>query len=336
MKQVTIHGGVHKTGTSSIQEALHAPINASRLEIEGFWVPRSLPPNQSQFFVSAFGSRPEKYHANAKHNLSRDEIERRIARQTDRLLEDLGAAAATHIVFSGEDISTLGEGELRKLGASLTNWFGSGAHPRFIFYTRHPESFVESAIQQNVKGNGMTIERSKSWHIQRCSEKYESIVCRFESVFGADSVELFSFEQARQRYGSVVAHFGKILSPRLELQEPGWRNRGICDQIVRFISECNAAGHELCSSDREILFRLPGSRGSVLSEADRVEIAEISHRDRKFLSERFGISYPDRPADSTEKMISDSDFCQAAKQVLPSLEHESRRMFVDFLIRMGG
>ena len=332
--EVIVHAGVHKTGSSSIQQALQSPLNALIFEREGIWIPRNLPANQSHFFVSAFGLRPERYHANVRDGLGPREVKDLVKGQVKRLLSDLGRARFQKIVFSGEDISTLAPKELENLRAAFNEWFGVDAQVGFALYSRRPESFVESAIQQNVKGNGMTIERSRAWHVQSCHEKYKTIVERVELVFGPDAVQVYGFEDSTSRFGSVVRHFGKVVLRGLELSDPERQNSAISDQTVRFLSECHADGHAVGLDDQKLLGQLPGSHGSLLTEGDRKEIAELSLGDRIFLHERFGIDYRDPPTEKSNGRRDDSGYCEAAKLILPLLEPSTKSRFAEFLSRI--
>lgn len=331
MISVIVHAGVHKTGSSSIQQALQCPLNAPLFERTGIWVPRNLPPNQSHFFVNAFGLRPERYHANVRDGLGPREIKDLVEGQIERLLGDLGRESIQKIVFSGEDISTLLPEELDNLRAGFIEWFGVDAQIRFVVYTRRPESFVESAIQQNVKGNGMTIERSRSWHVQSCHQKYRTIVERLESVVGPDAVQVYGFENSTAGFGSVVRHFGNVALSGLDLQDPGRQNSAISDETVRFLSECNAEGHAVGVEDQKLLGQLPGSRGTLLTENDRKMIAELSFEDRMFLNERFGIDYLGEPIENSRESRDESGYCATAKRVLPSLEPATQGRFGHFL-----
>lgn len=336
MTKIIVHAGVHKTGSSSIQQALRSPLNALLFEREGIWIPRNLPANQSHFFVSAFGLRPEKYHANVRDGLGPSEVKDLVEGQVKRLLSDLERATFQKIVFSGEDVSTLLPAELENLRSAFIEWFGVDAQVGFVLYSRRPESFVESAIQQNVKGNGMTIERSRSWHVQSCYEKYKTIVEHLESVFGPDAVQVYGFEESTCCFGSVVSHFGKMVIPGVELKDPGRKNSAISDQSVRFLSECHAEGHAVAAGDQKLLGQLPGSHGTLLTERDRKEIAELSLGDRKFLRKRFGIDYLGMTTEKPNGRREESGYCEAAELILPFLEPATKSLFADFLSRICG
>lgn len=329
--RIILHAGVHKTGSSSIQEALRYSTNLEILGQHNVCVPLTLPANQSQFFVSSFGSFPERYHANAREGLDRAAIANRIQAQTSKMLDCLLAKGCQTIVFSGEDISTLSVLELQSLREALCNWFGRRIRISVFIYTRHHISFVQSAIQQNVKGNDMTVGQSRDWHMKNCQGKYRSVCERFESVFRPGALEVFSFEQATRESGSVVAHFGGCVTEGLKLHESGRRNSAVSDEVVRFISICRESGYRIPDQDLSEIAVLPGSRGGLLRDLEKSEIAELSADDRRYLEERWGIVYTDMPA-SEECISSESPlrFKRAAKELASSLSRETRERLEAF------
>src|SRR3989304_5866607 len=78
VSEIILHVGLHKTGTSSIQETLFLNENNKILKNHGFLYPKNWVPNHSIPVYSAFCDNPEKYHANIKLGYNLSEIEEKI------------------------------------------------------------------------------------------------------------------------------------------------------------------------------------------------------------------------------------------------------------------
>jgi hypothetical protein len=67
MRELFLHVGMHKTGTTSIQQTLHA--NRARLQRAGLSYFEAEETNHSRTVFSAFAEAPHLYHANRRQGL---------------------------------------------------------------------------------------------------------------------------------------------------------------------------------------------------------------------------------------------------------------------------
>ena len=232
---VILHLGVHKTGTSSIQRSLWAAANRNELLEQGVYFPLSLNWNHSEFFHSAFSDSPEQYHTNKARGESRVEIVSRVARQQLRLSREISGLNGYSIVFSGEDGSILTERGLARLRDYLEKIIPKLRAFDVIVYTRHPVSYVGSAVQENVKGNQLTLEFARDWHISVSEGRYGKLWERLKNVFGSENVHFRAFENAKKKTSGVVGDFADLLGLCVDSIDIKTVNTSISDEVVRVL-----------------------------------------------------------------------------------------------------
>jgi len=195
MKEVVIHIGPHKTGTTSIQEVLngysdqttkYAALGSS---------------NHSQYFTGAFSGSYESSHL-FQHYLKK---EKDLIRQRFRskLKDELssGFSAYERIIFSGESVSALTESELKELHSFLLIF---AEKVTIVAYCREPISLTSSIFQQVVKGGKCSFDIK--------IKKYRDYFEKFLNVFGHNNVIIRPFDKELFFNGSLIADFSNILN----------------------------------------------------------------------------------------------------------------------------
>ena len=76
ISEIFLHVGLHKTGTTSIQNTLFSKMNSKFLEDNGYLYPKHWPSNHSIPLYSSFCNHPEKYHINIKKEQGIEEIKK--------------------------------------------------------------------------------------------------------------------------------------------------------------------------------------------------------------------------------------------------------------------
>lgn len=347
-KTIILHIGLHKTGTSSIQATLKH--NQELLRERGVLYPGFLPANHSQFFINAFSERAEHYHANRRQGLDMTAIAEQASEQMDRLGRALTRFGGPTILLSGEDACTLQAPEVAQVRSRLDALAGSvGVNTgyRVLLYTRNPAAFVSSAMQENVKGNGMRLEDSRELHIRNAAGRYRRIHEAWSAAFGEDAVEFRGFETACKAPGGLIGDFLRSVGVAGEGIEPRLSNEGISDEVTEFLSSLylpgSGAGHgrlqdcetriELTPQDRETLFALRGSKGGLLSLDERIRTWDVVADDMRFLQSRFGITY-DRPAAGRAAPDGKfaTDFLHDLARALPRLSAPACEALLHFLL----
>ena len=331
---IVLHIGLHKTGTSSIQETLHR--NRDRLAGRGLLYPRTLPANHSNLFYNAFAAAPETYHANRARGLTREEIAARTEPTLTALREEVAASDCSTIVFSAEDACTFDAATAARAHAFFSTLV-PGATVEILLYTRHPIDYIASAVQENVKGNGLTIERAKAIHMKAAPDRYQRIHEIYSGVFGTGAVQLRSFEVAREAPGGLVGDFLAALGVAADGIVPVRRNDSIAGELVPFLSELNAMTPPLAlpKADTDRLFALKGSPADVLDAAEKARLWQFVAGDVVFLSRRFGIRYAREDAAAPVSPERRARFVEGVAALLPDLSEPVRAALGDYLARAG-
>tara|TARA_R110002167_G_scaffold5074_4_gene23811 strand:+ start:1840 stop:2877 length:1038 start_codon:yes stop_codon:yes gene_type:complete len=299
---IYVHIGVHKTGTSSIQSTLHCSANHAQLKKNGILILSSLPANHSEFIQSAFSDRPELYHTNLSKNLSLIEVTKYANHQKQQIVDHVDGHTNSTFIFSGEDACILSLDGFIRLRNFIYEAFGNDALINIICYTRNPFSYVESAVQENVKGNRMTIAEAASWHIAESKCKYINIYEKLANAFGKNAINFYSFENCLSNETGVVGSFLSTLGISSDGLHILNSNEGITSDSVKLISIANSAGINITHTDIRIMSSIKGKKGGFLTTEDINKIQINSSSDRLFLKETFGIEYQDIEIISNNKI----------------------------------
>lgn len=196
MGTLLLHAGMHKTGSSSIQETLFRALADPRFHYVDLGAS-----NASREVVTAFSATPETQNANRRRGLDRGQLLLEAARLRERLAAQLAEAFAggRTAILSGEHIPLLAQAELEDLVAFLGR---SGVSSiRTAVYVRPPLGFIESVFQQHVQGGRARFEPAREF------PRYSRRLGRLEAALGASPPEYWLFEPARFPDGCVVADF---------------------------------------------------------------------------------------------------------------------------------
>ncbi|MBX9698642.1 MAG: hypothetical protein K2X74_04350, partial [Acetobacteraceae bacterium] len=151
MRTLFLHVGMHKTGTTSIQQTLHAG-RAALAEAGLSWF-AGAEPNHSRSVFSAFTETPHLYHVNRRHGLhAPTDAAQHAAEARAALTAFLHGAPEPGLILSGEDISMLGEAAIRRMLAAFRPLVDRIV---VVAMVRPPRGFIASAIQQRIRGGAL-------------------------------------------------------------------------------------------------------------------------------------------------------------------------------------
>ncbi|RLG10752.1 hypothetical protein DRN69_08610 [Candidatus Pacearchaeota archaeon] len=200
-----LHVGMHKTGTSSIQQTLAKFYGQPTKEIVYFNFDGII--NHSCIVYPIFLENPYSYRDYGLMNLSFMERHSSIQYLQKTFFTTIKNQRRPISIISGEDISLLSEKELENLKDFLQNFFHE---IKVIAYVREPYSFLSSYFQEIVRGLGYKQFKLYSEWID-----YKNIFIKFYNVFGEENVFLFRFDPKRD----VVLHFCQIFDIPIEPQQ---------------------------------------------------------------------------------------------------------------------
>lgn len=199
MRELFLHIGMHKTGTSSIQQTLHG--SAELLQAHGIaWFPAA-EPNHSRTVVSAFTAEPHRYPVNRRLGLHEPDAAARYAEACrDRLSAFLSDAPGPRLVVSGEGIGMLAPDGIARMLAAFRPLVD---RITVIGFVRPPRSYIASAIRQRIT-DGATLATLRRRPVV---PRYRGRFAPFLGAPDVDAVRLLPFTPARLLGGCSVATF---------------------------------------------------------------------------------------------------------------------------------
>jgi len=242
-KTCYIHFGLHKTASTSFQET--CANNAEILKNNGITYPifECQPANKLRIInhsipiFSVCVHNPSEYHVNKRWGLS-SKVEEVNFSYKQQLKAHL--SSAKNLLFSGEDISMLGEGRLSSFIDFIKDY---GYEIKATALVRRPYSMLCSQLQETIKGGKYTNlislnNASKSFHEDQINGK-ANIVEKLQLVLN-ESIRFHSFERA---CGDEFGPVGYLLREFLELEpaklEYTKGNESYSNLTVRLQNELN-------------------------------------------------------------------------------------------------
>lgn len=193
--KVIIHIGMHKTGSSSIQQTF-VRLNHPNIEYVN-WNPSG---NHSDLFVLLFEDEEQlkSYQPfKARGPAFMEGLPALREMWQKRLSAQLSNAANKTVFFSGEDIS---HPNFPNAVPRLRNFFSEWTNEvSIIGYARPPHSFMVSAFQQHLKDGNIAMPVQAS-ALPRYRTRFEKI----DKVFGRKNVKIKEFSPDHLANGDVV------------------------------------------------------------------------------------------------------------------------------------
>lgn len=293
MSRCIVHVGMHKTGSTSIQQSLDG------FEDDRFvYAALGADANHSLPVFSLFSDRAERHHLHraagregaalrAFNNGILADFERSIAR-----------AAGRTLVVSGEDIGVLRPLELERLRRFLEARFDDY---RIVAYVRSPGGFIVSAFQQRVKGGALNKLSPELLY-----RNFRNAFGKLDEVFGRDRVDLWKFDPKAFPGGCAVRDFCSrigIAFPEdriVRMNESLSRHAVATLYAYRVLAESRGWPPMRGPEAARIGALLPGERFRFSPEVLR-PVLESNRADIEWMEERLGASlgedFEDRPGD---------------------------------------
>ncbi len=204
IKKIIIHIGLHKTGTTSIQNTLF--FNKKVLDKNNITYYGKLYPNNSAPLYSAFCKKPELYYNNV---LSKIGGERLVAYNTyiKKSIKKVINQDDNILLFSGEDISVLSEDSLRKMFDYFREASDLPVEFEIICYVRNHISRFSSQYQEIIK-SGQKINNIEAMVNATITQNF---IQKFINILGKDSIKVYKYESAVSDKNSIVGHFFKSI-----------------------------------------------------------------------------------------------------------------------------
>ncbi|WP_444460578.1 hypothetical protein [Rhodobacter capsulatus] len=229
--RLVVHFGGHKTGSSAIQETLHAandPKNGFLLLFAGH-------PNSSAMMQNAF-LRPEKLLSIRASEATRADLPamRDGARRHLRriILEGIETCPRGTLILSAESISSFVPEEAEAMVAFFQDL---PVDPEFIGYIREPATYLRSSFQEILK---LRMPLNPVFDPTGCTVlplEHHAIVGILDRCVGPDRVQAHVYDRAGFPEGSVVRHFLSALGIDSGALSPLESNEGMSRLGVKLI-----------------------------------------------------------------------------------------------------
>jgi len=190
-RTAVLHIGMHKTGSTSVQNALRGYDDGS------VFYATFEEPNHSIRIFTAFRTNFEDYHVWKSQGLSRAEISKKRDVYRQNLSRMLQRRDRDRIVISGEDIGNL---TIPEKHALLEFFDRHGWTVNVVCYVREPTHYAASVFQEGVKHRDRSIPNLYRPH-------YKSRLSGFLSELPKHAVCVRPFEPSQLKDGDVVSDF---------------------------------------------------------------------------------------------------------------------------------
>ncbi len=294
-RKIVLHIGLPKTGTTTIQNVLHADRDFLLAEEAALYP--SLAPNLSTALGTIFRDDPSKQRANKVAGLTPEEMAARGRRYLNSLDEEISSGGWDTLLLSAEGVCNLSASEM----ARLREW-GEKYSTEWVVLVcvRHPVDWTRSVIQQLLK-RGKTL---RHLYEKPPLPNYRLRISKAMNVFGGENVRVFDFESAIRGEGGIVKAFTQqaglsASSGELLASRTGRYNESLSLEAARVLDSMNrqrpilvgnARAPRRAGPGRELAYirRIKGRKFDV-PEWVKEDVRSLSREDVGWLNETFGL-----------------------------------------------
>ena len=281
MKEVILHIGMHKTGTTSIQDSLYG------IDSNGFRTIRFAEKNHSIPIYTIFHENKLNYPIWKNQGYNESQIIEKKAAYEKILEEEISDESVDCFILSGEDMSNLTENEQ----INLCEFFKErNLKVKVIYVVREPFSFAASANQQNAIGGTRALAK--------VNPGYQRRISGFIKGCGRENISIFKYEQLIQ--DGLIKTFSEIIG--VTLTEKPRRNESVTAEALALIYALNniktsTLGSEINFNARVYIVNAIRTFFSQTNGFNKLNLKkfDIVHEDvcddLVWLEESFGISY---------------------------------------------
>ena len=196
IKTVVLHIGMHKTGTTSIQQSLSGfdDGHTAYADLRHLRGPQI---NHGYGLTAMFREDPRPFGIHRRMGRSAAALAS-IRKAWLRRLDAALAMTREQLILSGEAIATLKEPELQALRDYLLD---RAERVQVIAYVREPVGYISSMYQQHIKMG------QRRMLTMLPAPRYRQKLEKFQHLFGAENVTFRPFDRDRMVGGSTLTDF---------------------------------------------------------------------------------------------------------------------------------
>ena len=316
MKEVILHIGFHKTGTTSIQKALRN-YRHERQRVASF-----TEENNSIPMYTIFSESRHEYHVHVNASRGKNDVGELRNAYLEILDGDVSDEKFDSLIISGEDMSMLTPAETKR----MINYFSEkNLTVKIITYVREPLAYAASLSQERIK---------HGFNAATVTPGYQSKIQPFLDVLPKSQVSVYSFEDCLRENLCIVKHFSNLVDGNLIA--PPKSNTSLTPLQLALIESLNhalalvAEGenlHKIRSEMVELIRKVKSkTEGNIFLEKKYFTslLCASTKVECDWLLENYGINY------SMPKVVHDDNLKDYLNGVLVQSQSEFARIFLDF------
>jgi len=200
MKKLILHIGMHKTGSTSIQESLGR--SREFLQKNNIWYPSMSEVNHTVNFTPIFSNDPLKdITFKIKQITTMDQARKEQEAMKQVWIEELRKVSCETVIISAEGCSMLLEPRVREMKAFLDQFFDDYL---ILIYVREPRSFYVSVIQQMFKHTDVSFD---NFSFRKPDQLFTRRLPPYLNVFGRERVVVRPFNRKAFKNGDLIDDF---------------------------------------------------------------------------------------------------------------------------------
>lgn len=321
MKEVVLHIGMHKTGSSAIQNSLRGYHNGlteyANFEEENHSIP----------LYTIFSREVYQYHYWQSLGLTQQDIDTKRAQYRIQLDSILSDSTADRIIISGEDISTLSDPSQLDL---LQYFADKGVKLSVVCFVRTPKSFAASALQELIKA-GVGAFNTEILH-----PAYIKRLAVFTAHLPRERVIVRDYDSSLSESGDITKSFCHILGIHYD-GEPNRTNETLSLTATRLLYRLNNLPISTTGSPQRLNARVllcqhlmeafpVANEGKIDKDEQLYFLDHTINVDLDFLATHFDIQY--------EAVTLEPDFSRA-QDYLDDLSEEQKQRFKQYAVEQG-
>jgi len=334
IKEVILHAGVYKTGTSSIQDTLYH--NCELLKDAGFLYIKDWNRNQSMAIKNIVAENPYDHPLSILNQINTPEkLSAYNNYNIEKMLLAMNNSQCHTLIISAEIMFHLSEKELLKLKSFFVHTLGDISF-KVIIFTRNHIAYAPSMIQEfTIRENPNMLDAINGFTI-----KYKDIHKSITRVF--DNIIFIEFEEASRK--GLVKYFLNLLNvpdsflPGINIFRS---NEARCGEVIELITYINDQEPQYFKSElkknknREIgdvnpLFPIKGTKFDIPYEL-KMEFLAATKNDALYLKELTGIDYTNNVIEPyTYTLAYTRETIDGFINAFPKLSYDIQSIFLDF------
>ena len=312
--ELIIHIGMHKTGTTSIQQSLHKHLNDTN-----YHYIKLNTPNHSRQIFTLF---EEKRHPSILH-IPNDEF-KALNRETEaQLIHNFTEFRNKKMIISGESIRLLSLAGTKRMRTFMKRYVEKIS---IVAYIRPPKAYMESAFQQIVK------TKTATFNIEMVYPNYKHFDIFFK-MFGEENVHLWKFDPSTFPEGNVVLDFcqrlGIVFDPSKVINDNTSISKEALTLLYIYRKYKPDYGGKIVSPEEnyrliQILSRVKGNKVRFSPELIK-PILKKHKKDIKWIEKRLSASVDEPLEEHVDSIKSESDLLRISsdtKQILKEILEE--------------